>query len=292
MAQPLDDRIAAALKTGSRLADCEKTLIDAKAEREQVKANKAAAEDRRTDPELTEAQAVDAHLEVEEASLRLIRLDRAIERLAEIIAAKKANAVQAEAQKRYDQARHRRDELATELVEHVAPLIDKLAAYLARIAENDRELAQINTNLPDACDPLVSAEVIARGPFARQYGAHQLVAMKLPLFAHNALAWPSKGDAKAAAAKAEQASARIAKANADREASKARYLISVGDCKASFPMAVTTEGNEAVRGTIDVWCYPNQVEINRQKGLAVEPWTANAASSVSAHRRAFEKAIT
>jgi len=52
MAKPLDDRIAAALKPGARLADCETVLADTQAEQARVEAAKAEAEDRRSDPAL------------------------------------------------------------------------------------------------------------------------------------------------------------------------------------------------------------------------------------------------
>lgn len=293
MAQSLDDRIASALKPGSRLADCESLLIEVRAEIDRVTATQAKAEDRRSDPTVSEADAADANLEVEEAKLRLIRLARADTALAQTIASKKVADVEKAARARYDQVRKRRDDLAAELVERVAPMFDELTSILARIVDNDREIDGINrTTVPEGCPDLVSAEVVARGKHARIYTGRKLVDMEIPLFAHPGLAWPSSGgDPKAEAVRREESEQRRVQANADREASKARYLISIGTFKGSYPAAVTEGGKLAVQGTVDAWCYPNQVEHNRKIGLKVEPWTAEAAASIADHRSAFEKAI-
>jgi hypothetical protein len=293
MAQSIDDRIASALKPGSRLADCEALLIDVRAEAERVEIAQAKADDRRSDPTVSETDAADANLEVEEAKLRLIRLDRAASALGQAIATKKASESEKAARNRYEQVRKRRDDLAAELVERVAPMIDELAAIFARIAENDSEIAQLarRMDLPGDCETLKGAEIVARGAFAGQYGARRLVDIELPLFAHNGRAWPSTGNAKAAAQRAEQGQRDREKANADREASKARYLISRGDCPLSFPAAITADGLMPVSGTIDVWCYPNQAELNRERDLRVEPWTEAGAAKVAAHAGAFAAAI-
>src|SRR5690606_40881772 len=119
MAKPLDDRIAAALKPGARLADCETVLADTKAEQARVEAAKAEAEDRRSDPALSSAQAHEADLEVKEAELRLIRLRRAEESLEEVIAERKARDAAAASQAEYDATVRETEQLAAELKERI-----------------------------------------------------------------------------------------------------------------------------------------------------------------------------
>lgn len=209
MAQPLDDRISSALKPGSRLADCEALLIDVRAEVERVTALQTSAEDRRSDPTTSEANAADANLEYEEAKLRLIRLARAETALGEAIASKKADEAERALRNKYGQVQSRCEKLAAELTERVAPMIDELADILARLDRNNREIAEVNRNRPEGCPKLVGAEVLARGEFAGNHAARKLVEMKLPLFAHNGLAWPTTGDSKAAAVRAEESRARV-----------------------------------------------------------------------------------
>lgn len=293
MAKPLDDRIAAALKPGSRLSDCEDLVIEITAEVERVKAAQASAEDRRTDPAVGEAEAAEANLEVEEAKLRLMRLDRAAAALGDAIAAKKASESERSARNRHEQARKRRDDLAAELSERVGPMLDELVALLGRLVDSDSEVAEVNRmTLPDDCEKLESAEVIARGKHARGHLGHKLIEMKIPLFDYPGLAWPNKGrDAKADAQRAVEAAAERDRLNAEREASKARYLISVGTFRGSFPAAFTDDGKIPVRGTVSGWCYPNQAEINRKLGFDLQPWTEEGAERAEALSRAFESSI-
>jgi hypothetical protein len=294
MAQLLDERVAAALKPGSRLADCEALIADVQAERERLKSVKLEADARRSDPTLPEAEAAEAHLVHEETILRAIRIERAEMALGEAIRVKKAQARDAIARKRYERVRHERDVLAGELTDKVAPMIDQIVDYLARLRESDIEIASANVSLPDDCEPLESAEVVARGKHARQYGARPLVDWQVPLFDTPGLAWPVPfgSDGKAEAKRREAAEQARKRHDADREASKSRFLISVGDSRkrVSFPSAVTVEGLSPVQSTIDAWCYPEQAAMNREKGLKLEPRTRERAAEIENSRRLLESA--
>jgi len=282
MAKPLDDRIASALKPGSRLADCEALLIEVRAEREAVTAASAKADDRRSDPTLAEADAAEANLQFEEAALRLRRLDRAEASLSDAIATKKKAERVAEHEKRWGQIKARRDKLADELRDKVGPALAVIAEYNHRIIESDREVAEANA-MPVKREQLQSAEQVARGYTGHTWGPYmgvvvRLADLKLPHFDRDGSAWPDTEAAnreRTAAASRQRAAQR--KAMADREASKKRYYARRSPGLEGDVILFHADGKEKVFGAaIDCTMYPEQAEAARARGLSVIEWSPEA----------------
>lgn len=296
MAKPIDDRIASALKPGSRLADCEALLLDIRAEREAVTAARAAADDRRSDPMLSEAEAIDANIEFEEAALRLRRLDRAEASLGAAIASKKDAERSAEYEKRWGQIKARRDKLAEELREKVGPALAIIAEYNHRIIESDREVAEAN-KMPLKREQLQSAEQVARGYAGHAWGAYKgvvvrLTDLRLPHFDRDGSAWPdTEADNREREAAAARTRAAMRKATADREASKKRYYVRRMPGLEGDIILFHAEGKEKVFGaTIDCTMYPEQADAARSRGLSVIEWSPEAAAAEKQRLAAYADA--
>lgn len=293
MAQSLDARITSALKAGSRLSDCEALLIDTEAELARVSAHREDAVQRRADPSLSEDEAAEAQLQVQEDDLRLIRLHKAIERLREIIVAKKETATAAKALEHYNQVEARRDKLAEELREYVAPALRLIAEYCQRVVSSDAEIAEVNRKLPKDCRALLSAEQVARGYAGHTWGkGHSLVLrlvdLRLPHFDRQGSAWPDvEGDARRRAESAVRSQKAVAKAQADREASKMRCFVSRPAGLQGMIVLTHADGRTPVHAApIDCWLYPELITLAEKQGLTIEPWSEARAKSVEAELRA------
>lgn len=288
MAQPLDDRIASALKPGARLVDVETTLTDALAEQKRVQAAKADAEERRADPALTSAQATEADLEVKEAELRLIRLGRAVERLAENVKRMKSADRDAEHLKRFEQAEARRNKLVDELREKVGPAIRLIAEYCQRVADSDKEIETINRALPQGKKGLLSAEQVARGYVGYTWGNGGEVVMRLgdlrlPHFDRPGSAWPDlEGEARRNTEAIAASRRAMKKAEQDREASKQRFFVRrIPGVEGNIVLTHADGMMPMLGGHVDCWLYPEMVKAAERRGLEVEPWTEERANAIA-----------
>lgn len=273
MPQPLDDRIAAALKPLARIVDCETALADVRAEREAVTAAKAAADERRLDPEIPAEDAAEAQLDMQEAELRLSRLDRAEQRLVERIGEKRRAADLAEAVRRYDQIVIRRAQLVEDLKGQGRAALETLAGLCARIVESDAEIAAVNASLPAGKTQLESAEIEARG-FAGGPGVKRLRDMTVPYFDRPGLAWPDREGAhlkrQAILSAAQERMQETAQA---REASKARYVVTWPH-KTATPPLMAVSGMVKVPGIgVETDLYAEQVDRAQAQGFTVIRWT-------------------
>lgn len=291
MAQPLEKRITSALRSSSRLADVETTIGDVETEIDATEARLAGEQARSIDPALSTPEAREARNAVADLEHDLRRLSASLELLRARRQAILDDDSYEKRRARYEAARAERDDLA----EHIRVRYPELALELAELAEriiaSDAECAAVSNDRPRGAPELASAEQLARGYAglgswfsARIEPVTRLIDIQLPLLNAPGNLWPVRGgrarDADAEAAKKRAAEQARAKANADREASKKRYLVSCSG-GVSFPAAVHAEGMSPVLGTIDVQMYPHQVELNRKKGLTVEPWTAAKAAAAS-----------
>lgn len=291
MAQPLEKRITSALRSSSRLADVETTIGDVETEIDATEARLAGEQARSIDPALSTPEARDARNAVADLEHDLRRLGASLDLLRGRRQAILDDDSYAKRRARYEAARAERDDLA----EHIRARYPELALELAELAEriiaSDAECAAVNNDRPRGEPELASAEQIARGYTASGSweGAYynpalRLIDIKLPLLNAPGNLWPARGgrprDAEAEVAKKRAAEQARAKATVDREASKKRYVVSC-DGGVSFPAAIHADGMDPVRGVLDLWMYPEQVELNRRKGLTVEPWTAAKAAAAS-----------
>jgi hypothetical protein len=90
-------------------------------------------------------------------------LSTALSRLQQRLEQLRAAEEDARCRAAYEKAKAERDQLAAELAELYPAFTDKLANLLARIDDNDREIAYVNGRLPSDASPLLVAELVARG---------------------------------------------------------------------------------------------------------------------------------
>ena len=100
---------------------------------------------------------------MEDAAFTRDRLSTALSRLQLRLEQLRAAEEDARYRAAYEKAKAERDQLAAELAELYPAFTDKLANLLARIDDNDREIAYVNGRLPWDEIPLLVAELVARG---------------------------------------------------------------------------------------------------------------------------------
>ena len=96
-------------------------------------------------------------------------------------------------------ARMERDALAKELAALYPDVAPRLAQLMANIKASDDKLNFINSRLPSGAEPLLSAELVARGLGGFQDGLNSVPSIKselrLPKFsysAHEPYEWPRR----------------------------------------------------------------------------------------------------
>ena len=211
----LDDRIRAALAPDARLEDCRNVLADAEAAKAATDQAKAEAEERRVDPDVTVDQAAEAQLDLEEATLQILRLSRAIDKLRELIKAKERRALEDGRRRAYDAAKRRRDQLAADLAERGPALLAELVELIKRIAASDAELELANQGRKGG-EWLASAEAVARdcNPhfWNRNSKLPRLLDMRIPAFdATGETIWPDEAGDRARLAERQRLSIRTAR---------------------------------------------------------------------------------
>jgi chromosome segregation ATPase len=200
--QPVDpadlgDRIAAAIGTVVK-SDVVAGLIT-EADAAAVAAGETAerARERALDPTLTAADVSTARRAADDAAFARDRLKTAVTRLTGRLKELRA---QEEDQRRrvvYEKAKAERDRLAAEL-KRVYPAIEaQLGKLIPEIAENDRQVDYVNTELPKGAERLKSAELVARAIGAWRIDLADVVRISqelcLPRFQHDAhspYVWP------------------------------------------------------------------------------------------------------
>jgi hypothetical protein len=100
---------------------------------------------------------------MEDAAFTRDRLSTALSRLQQRLEQLRAFEEDARRHAAYEKAKAERDQLAAELAELYPAFADKLADLLARIDDNDRDIAYVNGRLSSDARPLLVAELVARG---------------------------------------------------------------------------------------------------------------------------------
>ena len=193
----LDERIAAAFAGGATSVEVAELVKEAEAA---AVASGEAAEQARTralDPALSAAEVARARRAMEDAAFARDRLQVAVHRLGDRVKELKWREESDRRQVAYDRVKAERDVLADELARVYPPLAAQLIDLLGRIAANDQQVELINRRLPDRCERLLVAELVARGLGGFMSNSVQapsiVTAVRLPSFArdrHEPYAWP------------------------------------------------------------------------------------------------------
>jgi hypothetical protein len=115
------------------------------------------------DPALPTNEVAERRRAMEDAAFTRDRLSTALSRLQLRLEQLRAAEEDARYRAAYEKAKAEHDQLAAELAELYPAFTDKLANLLARIDDNDREIAYVNGRLPSDASPLLVAELVARG---------------------------------------------------------------------------------------------------------------------------------
>jgi DNA repair exonuclease SbcCD ATPase subunit len=193
----LGDRIAAAIATVVKSDFVAALITEADAAAAAAAETAERARERALDPTLTSADVTSARRTAEDAAFTRDRLKTAVTRLASRLKEVKS---QEEDQRRrvvYEKAKAERDRLAAELRSTYPAIEAQLGKLIAAIAENDRQLDYVNTELPKGAERLKSAELLARGIGAWRIDLADVVRISrelcLPRFQHDAhspYVWP------------------------------------------------------------------------------------------------------
>jgi hypothetical protein len=175
MAKPLSDRIRSALLPTSRLPDTRATLADAQAALKEAESNRTAAEERRLDITLSDAEQAQAQADYEESHLDALRLARAVDGLKARIADIENLVAKQQRKDAHEAMVARRDKLAADISERVPGLLDELMSFIDRIKLSNAEIEGSG---------LKSAEWVGRGIdwYVNGCPASSLTAIKLPRF--------------------------------------------------------------------------------------------------------------
>jgi hypothetical protein len=163
MAQPLADRIRAALGPKSRLADVRAVLADTRAEFTRLDDQRSDANRRRIDPSTSHDEAAAANAEVQECGWQVDRLQAAIGDLTDRIASIEADESYQRRRDEFAAAREARDKLAARLKERVPAIFEELRDFVDLCEADVRLIGQMNQSRPHGEPALLTAEHVARG---------------------------------------------------------------------------------------------------------------------------------
>lgn len=280
---PLLQRLAALLKPRSRLADCEAMLSEAESALEAARAAKAAAEERRLDPALSDDQAAEAQLDAEEQALVIARLERGLAKLRDAIRVKKNEGKEAARRALYAEVTERHAALVAELRDRVPGIYAELAALNARIEAVDAEAGALNAKPPRGLPQIDPVEAVARKlPRNFYIGAApilRLTQVRLPSFyptERRDPIWPDELAARIDRNERERKAAREARqARRQREAAeRARWAWYDLSHKLGRGVTVDTRGGPALvlkseGRTVEM--DADQVAAARAEGVKVTP---------------------
>lgn len=162
MAQPLETRITAALRSSSRIKDVETTIADVGAEigATQTKYDLEAA--RSIDPSLTTPQAREARNNAADLEHDIRRLNASLELLGKRRQAILDDESYAKRLASYEAAKKKRDDLAQHIRSRYPGIAMELLAMAQRIAASEAECEMVNRDRPRNAPALESAEFLAR----------------------------------------------------------------------------------------------------------------------------------
>jgi hypothetical protein len=194
----LDDRIAGAFGEGARSDDFASLIQDVEAAAITADDVALQARDRALDPAQPAANVATARREMDDAVFRRDRLQVAVKRLRERLLVVRAAEENHRRQLAYEKAIGVRDKLAQELTRVYPAAAATLADLMTRIDASDREIAVINSRLPEGAERILVAELTARGMvwFGRNSEAPSVINdLRLPAFhfdQHASYTWPRK----------------------------------------------------------------------------------------------------
>jgi hypothetical protein len=196
VAANLDDRIAAAFAEGAKSDDFASLIRDAEAAAITADDVALRARDRALDPAQPAANVATARREMDDAVFRRDRLQVAVKRLGERLLVVRAAEENDRRILAYEKAKLLRDKLAQELTRVYPQAAATLADLMGRIDASDREIAYINSRLPEGAERILVAELSARGMiwFGRNSDAPSIIKdLRLPAFHFDQFApytWP------------------------------------------------------------------------------------------------------
>jgi hypothetical protein len=144
----LTDRIVTLLRTEAASEALAGILDEARDELVDVNDACGDAKARMLDPSSSSAIVAKARKELEDLTLQASRLEAAIDRLADQLAAARAREAEATRVKLYNEAKAERDRLAKEILETYTELAAKIVGMLKQIGPVDEKVAAANRDLP------------------------------------------------------------------------------------------------------------------------------------------------
>jgi len=165
MAQPLENRITAALRASSRLKDVETTIADVENEIGSTKGLFDKETARSVDPELTTPQAREARNNAADLEHDMRRLNASLELLRKRRQSILDDEAYAKRLARYEAARKEQEDLAQFIRTRYHAIAMELVAMMQRIQASDAENAIVNRDLPRGAAHLKGAEGMARGHY-------------------------------------------------------------------------------------------------------------------------------
>ncbi len=184
MAQSLDKRINAALRSAARLADVESVIGDVETEIAETTKRFDAETARSVDPALTTPEAREARNNAADLEHDIRRLNASLGMLQETRDRLISEGQEAERKARYEAARAKRDALAVHIRARYPQIAMELVEMIKQIAESDAECRSVSPRLE-------SAEIVARGgshmwPEGRGLGeVKRLSTISMPLLMRN-----------------------------------------------------------------------------------------------------------
>lgn len=272
MAQTLDSRINAALRSAARLKDVESVISDVKAEMQATRTKLDAENARSIDPALTTAEAREARNNAADLEHDLRRLDASLGMLNERRASLLKDAEQARCLKEYEATTRETDDLAKLLRDRVPPIFSELVDILRRIEANDARVAAANANRPSGAAVIPRAEQAARGyigvgSWPNMSPVERLTAMMIPRFDGDGRLWP-RSHAPTPMAFPDVFSDAIRQ----REASKVQYTVQRTDKRMGQVVLHHADGvfNLGYQAHT-CWLYPGQVQACKAAGMTLTP---------------------
>lgn len=201
MAQSLESRINAALRSAARLKDVETVIADVNAEIASAGGRLDAENARSVDPALTTPEAREARNNAADLEHDIRRLFASLGLLTETRDRIVARAVEEQRQARYDAAKAERDALARNIRTRYPELAMELLSMVRRIEASDKQCAAVNQDRPEGSGNLALAENLARDcgyswPMSRGGGSvMRLADMRLPLLGRDGAYLPIQANA-------------------------------------------------------------------------------------------------
>ena len=163
MAQPLETRIASALRPSSRLKDVENVIGEVEAEIERFTLAEKAEATKSVDPRVTTEQARASRNTAADHLHDARRMTATFELLRERRQAILDDEEYAKRAQNYADAKARRDALADRISTRYPALVAELYQMVEAIDQSDAECKRVNADRPRGAEYLASAEGIARG---------------------------------------------------------------------------------------------------------------------------------